>query len=131
MNVFGCAALEAAYNHSQEWLDALRAYLYDNYLTVKQFLQEELPAVTAPPLEGTYLMWLDCRGARGAGEPLKGFSERFANHLRDSEKLVLSTGTIYGEGAEGWERLNIACPRARLLDGLQRFKHGFLSYRYA
>ena len=131
VNVFGCAALEAAYNHSQEWLDALRAYLYDNYLCVKQYLQEELPSVTAAPLEGTYLMWLDCRSAMGLGEPREGFSERLAAHLREKEALVLSTGTLYGEDGEGWERLNIACPRARILDGLQRFKHGIMTYRYA
>ena len=128
VNVFGCTALEAAYNGSEGWLDALRAYLYENAQTVYRFLTDELPQVTALPLEGTYLMWLDCRAARHEGEPLEGFSERFANHLRSHAKLVLSTGTIYGADAEGFERLNIACPQATLLDGLRRLKLGFESY---
>ena len=128
VNVFGCAALEAAYNESEEWLDALRAYLYDNAQLVYKFLNEEIPQVTALPLEGTYLMWLDCRAARHADEPFEGFSERFVQHLRYEAKLILSTGTIYGADAEGFERLNIACPQATLLDGLRRLKLGFETY---
>jgi cystathionine beta-lyase len=128
VNVFGCAALEAAYNESEEWLDALRAYLYENAQLVYKYLKEEIPQITALPLEGTYLMWLDCRAARHADEPLEGFSERFAQHLRYEAKLILSTGTIYGADAEGFERLNIACPRKTLLEGLARLRHGFLTY---
>ncbi len=128
VNVFGCTALEAAYDRSEEWLDALRAYLWENAQTVCRFLADELPQVTALPLEGTYLMWLDCRAARHEGEPMEGFSERFAKHLRFNAKLVLSTGTIYGADAEGFERLNIACPRTTLKEALLRFKLGFESY---
>ena len=128
VNVFGCTALEAAYNESGQWLDDLRAYLWENAQAVYRFLEDELPQVKALPLEGTYLMWLDCKGARHADEPLEGFSERFAEHLHRHAKLYLSTGTIYGADAEGFERLNIACPRATLEEGLKRFKEGFLSY---
>jgi cystathionine beta-lyase len=128
VNVFGVAALQAAYSEGGPWLDALRNYLYHNARTVCCFLEDELPEVVCPPLEGTYLMWLDCRAALKPGEPLEGFSERFAKHLREKHGLVLSTGTIYGDAAEGFERLNIACPRTRLLDGLTRFKEGFKSY---
>ncbi len=128
VNVFGCTALEAAYNESEDWLDELRAYLYENAQTVYEFLKKELPQVTALPLEGTYLMWLDCRAARHGDEPFEGFSERFAGHLLKEAKLVLSTGTIYGADAEGFERLNIACPRSTLMEGLRHLKKGFESY---
>ncbi len=87
-----------------------------------------MPQITCPPLEGTYLMWLDCRAALRPGEPLEGFSERFANHLREKHGLVLSTGTIYGASGEGFERLNIACPRTRLLEGLNRLRDGLASW---
>jgi len=129
VNVFGVAALQAAYSEGGPWLDALRDYLYHNARTVCCFLEDELPEVVCPPLEGTYLMWLDCRWALKPGEPLEGFSERFANHLRKKHGLVMSTGTIYGAAGEGFERLNIACPRTRLLDGLTRLKEGIKSYR--
>ena len=125
------AALQAAYSKGGAWLDELRGYLWHNARAVSCYLEDELPQVNVLPLEGTYLMWLDCRSARKPGESLEGFSERFANHLREKHGLVLSTGTIYGEAGEGFERLNIACPRTRLLDGLERFREGFLSYRDA
>ena len=128
VNVFGVAALQAAYNEGGPWLDALRDYLWHNARTVACYLEDELPQVHVPPLEGTYLMWLDCRAALTPGEPLEGFSERFANYLRERHGLVLSTGTIYGAAGEGFERLNIACPRTRLLDGLERLKKGFNHY---
>ena len=130
VNVFGVSALIAAYNEGGPWLDQLRAYLWHNARTVSCYLEDELPQVNVLPLEGTYLMWLDCRAARNPREPMAGFSERFANHLREKHGLVLSTGTIYGAAGEGFERLNIACPRTRLLDGLERFREGFESYRF-
>ena len=128
VNVFGVTALMAAYGEGGEWLDELRAYLYENYLTVKEFLAKELPSVKVLPLEGTYLLWLDCRAFRKADEPEEGFSVRLADHLRKHARLIFSTGTIYGPEAEGYERMNIACPRKTLLDGLSRLKEGLLSY---
>lgn len=127
VNVFGVAALKAAYNSGEKWLDELRSYLWDNYLTVKEFLARELPLLGAPPLEGTYLMWLDCSKVRHPDEAEEGFSERLSAHLRECG-LALSTGTIYGPEAEGFERLNIACPRKTLLEGLRRLKTGIESY---
>ena len=128
VNVFGATALQAAYGQGGPWLDELRNYLYHNARTVCCFLEDEMPQITCPPLEGTYLMWLDCRAALKPGEPLEGFSERFANHLREKHGLVLSTGTIYGASGEGFERLNIACPRTRLLEGLNRLRDGLASW---
>ena len=131
VNVFGVTALKAAYGKGGPWLDELRNYLYHNARTVCCFLEDELPGVVVPPLEGTYLMWLDCRWALRHGEPLEGFSERLAAFLREKHGLTLSTGTIYGAAGEGFERLNIACPRTRLLDGLDRFKDGIIAYKNA
>ena len=131
VNIFGVTALKAAYGKGGPWLDALRNYLYHNARTVCCFLEDELPGVVVPPLEGTYLMWLDCRWALRHGEPLEGFSERLAAFLREKHGLTLSTGTIYGASGEGFERLNIACPRTRLLDGLDRFKDGIIAYKNA
>ena len=124
VNVFGATALQAAYGEGGPWLDALREYLWHNARTVYCFLEDELPLVSAPPLEGTYLMWLDCREYRPKGMPFEGFSEALGEHLRLDHGLVLSTGTIYGEAGEGFMRLNIACPRSTLLEGLSRLRDG-------
>ncbi len=129
VNVFGVTALISAYNEGGEWLDQLREYLFHNARAVFCFLEDEMPQVNVPPLEGTYLMWLDCRPALSPGEPLQGFSERFAKHLRDNHRLALSPGSWYGAAGEGFLRLNIACSRTRVLDGIKRFKDGFDSYR--
>jgi len=129
VNVFGVTALQAAYNHSEDWLDQLREYLWHNACTVYGFLEDELPGITALPLEGTYLMWLDCRGVMKPGEPLEGFSQRFAFRLK-KHGLVVSTGTIYGSAGEGFERLNIACPRTLLLEGLSRLKKTVEEFGY-
>ena len=131
VNVFGAAALQAAYNEGGPWLDALREYLYHNARAVSCFLEDALPQVNALPLEGTYLMWLDCRTALHHGEPLEGFSERLGQHLQKTVQLTLSTGSIYGAAGEGFMRMNIACPRTRLLDGMQRFVVGFETYSKA
>ncbi len=131
VNVFGVTALKAAYKDGGPWLDELRDYLYHNARAVSCFLEDELPQVIVPPLEGTYLMWLDCRPAMKPGEPLEGFSERFGRYLQEKLQITLSTGSIYGAAGEGFMRLNIACPRARLLDGMQRFIAGFENYTYA
>lgn len=127
VNVFGAAALQAAYGEGGPWLDALREYLLDNARTVYCFLEDHLPGVSAPPLEGTYLMWLDCREYRPKDMPLEGFSEALGEHLRLKHGLVLSSGTIYGEAGEGFMRLNIACPRSRLLEALERLLAGLSS----
>ena len=122
VNVFGVTALKAAYTEGGPWLDQLRNYLYHNARTVSCFLEDELPEVNVLPLEGTYLMWLDCRKALRPGEPLEGFSERLGKFLQEKVQLTLSTGS-------GFMRVNIACPRSRLLDGMQRFIVGYEAYK--
>ncbi len=110
---FGVTAAMAAYNEGGEWLDALREYLYGNYECLRRFFRERLPRYPVLPLEGTYLAWADCRAA---GES----SDALALRLREEQKLMVNPGTMYGPGGEGYLRLNIACPRALLADGLER-----------
>ena len=128
VNVFGVAALIAAYGESGEWLDEMLSYVYENYLTLKDFISKELPKAKVLPLEGTYLPWLDLSAYRKEGEPLEGFSARLNKHLEEKAKLILSCGTIYGPEAEGFQRINIAAPRKRVLEGLRRLKYGLETY---
>lgn len=114
---FGIAALIAAYDCGAEWLDALRDYLWANYECVHDFFARELPDFPIARLEGTYLLWIDCRAA-GLG------SEELAQHLLNDCRLMVSPGTLYGSEGEGYLRVNIACPRSLLVEGLQRLKNG-------
>lgn len=114
-NVFAMPAAVAAYNHGDEWLDALRAYLLENRQTVQNFLAEQLPSVRLVPGEATYLLWLDCSAYTDN-------SARLAAEIRAATGLYLSDGVQYGRGGETFLRMNIACPRARVLDGLERLR---------
>jgi len=114
VNPFGPVALIAAYNESEAWLDELCAYLWDNYQTLCEFAAEHLPDWHICPLEGTYLPWVDIT-ATGMT------SQQYADTLLNNAKVWVNPGTMYGpQSGEGYIRLNIACPRSRLLEALQR-----------
>ena len=111
LNPFGPVALVAAYNHSEAWLDALREYLWQNFLCLRQFLAKYLPALTVTPLEATYLAWVCIR-------PLGLDADTLCQRLLDHAHVQVSSGTIYGDA--DYIRINLACPRQRLLEGLRR-----------
>lgn len=113
VNPFGVEALIAAYNEGAGWLDALREYLWENFRYLRTYFAEHLPELTVVPLQGTYLAWIDCRA-------LGMSSERMAQRLLDEARLMVNLGTLYGPGGEGFIRLNLACPRTVLADGLER-----------
>ena len=112
---FGVLATIAAYNEGEEWLSQLTAYLWQNYCTMRSYCEEHLPAFPVAKLEGTYLAWMDCR-ALGLS------SEKLERRLIDEAHLWLNAGTMYGTEGEGFMRWNLACPRASVLDGLERFR---------
>lgn len=114
VNPFGVIATIAAYNEGEEWLLQLLDYLKGNYACMKAFCEVSLPNFPITRLEGTYLVWMDCRS-------LPYSSEELEEKLIREEKLWLNAGTMYGADGEGFMRWNIACPRAVLLDGLKRF----------
>lgn len=116
VNPFGVEALIAAYNEGTEWLEALKHYLSGNYNYLKAFFMEYLPKLPVVMLEGTYLVWVDCTA-------LKRSSKEIADDLLKKEKLWVNDGGIYGEAGEGFIRINIACPRERLIEGLNKLKH--------
>lgn len=114
LNPFGPVALIAAYNESEDWLDALNEYLWGNYQTLCAFAAEHLPNWKICRLEGTYLPWIDIT-ATGS------LSQDYCDHLLSEAKVWINPGTMYGPiSGEGYIRLNIACPRSRLLEALER-----------
>lgn len=114
VNPFGVIATQAAYNEGEEWLNQLIGYLHANYLSMQEFCREHLPEFPITVLEGTYLVWMDCRKS---GIP----SETLERQLVAKARLWLNAGTMYGAEGEGFMRWNIACPRITLLEGLKRF----------
>lgn len=114
VNPFGVIALQAAYNEGEEWLDELNQYLWENYLALKEFFTTELPQVRVTRLEGTYLVWLDILG-------IELSSDEAYEQLMQDGKVFVNSGTLYGRKAgQGFLRVNIACPRKTLMQGLAR-----------
>lgn len=114
VNPFGVIATEAAYNDSEDWLEQLIGYIHGNYQYMKEFCERNLPDFPVAVLEGTYLVWMDCHKAGMS-------SEELGKRLLDGTGLMLNAGTMYGAEGEGFMRWNIACPRASLAEGLERF----------
>ncbi len=118
LNSFATESLIAAYDNGEEWLDELNRYIHDNYLYLKDFLHRHLPRLTVLPLEGTYLAWIDCSATgQTSGE--------IARTLLEKEKLWINPGSMYGPEGDNFIRLNIACPRTLLTEGLEKIKHCF------
>jgi cystathionine beta-lyase len=114
LNPFGPVALIAAYNESEEWIDELNQYLWGNYVALCQFASEHLPQWKVCRLEGTYLPWVDI-SALGIS------AQSYCDRVMSEAKVWINPGTMYGPlTGEGYIRLNIACPRSRLMEALQR-----------
>ena len=121
-NSFAVQAAVAAFTHGADWLDALRGYIDNNRRITAEFIEKEIPDITYVPSEATYLLWLCC------GD-ITGDSRELAEFIRHDTGLYLSDGAQYGRGGEEFLRLNIACPRSVLEDGLNRLKQGIEDYR--
>ena len=115
VNPFGVEALMAAYNDSEEWLEELKQYLFANYSYLRAYFAEYLPEFPVSILEGTYLVWVDC-------SVLNQSSDEIVKTLLEKEKLWVNKGSLYGETGEGFIRINIACPRQQLIEGLNRLR---------
>lgn len=109
----GLVACEAAYRHGDEWLEGVLAYIKANAEFTRAYLQEHLPRVKMTKLEGTYLVWLDFRDY---GLTDKELDEKILNQAG----LWLDSGAGFGKCGEGFQRINIACPRKTLQQALDR-----------
>ena len=114
VNPFGPLALEAAYNESEDWIDELMPYIADNYALLKDTFAKEVPSYEVLKLEGTYLAWIDIRKS---GLTANALTEKL---LREG-KVQVNSGVIYSKNdGEGYIRINLACPRTTLQEGLKR-----------
>ncbi|HUP37078.1 MAG TPA: MalY/PatB family protein [Candidatus Limnocylindria bacterium] len=115
VNVLGYAAAFAAYRDGDGWLAELLRYLEANRDYLADYVRRHLPGVTMTPPEGTYLAWLDCRGAAAAAaDPFTFFLER--------AKVACNDGALFGRGGQGFVRLNFGSPRSILTEGLERMR---------
>lgn len=123
LSVLGLVATEAAYSMGEEWYRAMMAYIRQNLEFVRNFVNKNLPNVKMINLEGTYLVWLDFRKT--------GISpEKLDEIIVHRAKLWLDSGKIFGKCGEGFQRINVACPRSVLKEALERIKNALINSDY-
>lgn len=119
-NLFGNVALEAAYNHGEEWLEQLLEYLRGNIDYAIDYIRKNIPQINPIRPEATYMIWLDCRELGMNAQEQKEFFIKMAG-------IGFSDGAVFGPGGEGFQRMNIACPRSVLNKALERIHHAVKS----
>ena len=115
MGVMGLVACQTAYEKGEEWYHAMKSYVQANIEFTKQYVEEDLPGVKMIDHEGTYLVWLDFRET-GLGV------DELEDLIIHKAKLWLDSGKIFGKNGEGFQRINVACPRSTVKEALDRIK---------
>lgn len=116
-NAFACEAVTAAFQEGEEWLNALRTYISANKKTAQEFIAKNLPELHLVESEATYLLWIECKS-------FAPFVTQFCEYLEEEKGLLLSNGSSYGKNGSSFIRMNIACPKERLIEGLKRLEAG-------
>lgn len=120
INIFGLLGIEVAYNHGEEWLEQLLEYIQANVDFTIDYINQNIPEIKVDKPDGTYLLWLDCRG-------LNKTNDEINQAFLKVGKVILNDGRPYGEQGDGFFRLNIGCSRDILIDGLKRIKKAIKS----
>ena len=116
VNAFGVTALQAAYNEGEDWLDELITYLHDNYCALRDFFATHMSEWKVLRLAGTYLTWVDISSTGLT-------ADEFTEQLLNACKVRVNSGMMYGQATgKDYIRINIACPRARLMEILKRME---------
>lgn len=122
VTTFGSTALEAAYSKGEEWLDQALVYIEDNADFTIEYINKNIPEIKVEKPEGTYLLWLDFKS-------LNKSVEEIHNALVNIGKVGLNNGEPYGTQGDGFFRINIACPRSVLEEGLKRINKAVQSLK--
>lgn len=115
LSPFGLVACETAYTQGEEWYQAMLVYVAENIAFTKEYVEKHLPGVEMVEHEGTYLVWLDFRKTGLSVEELEDL-------IVNRAKLWLDSGKIFGKSGEGFQRINVACPRQILEEALHRIR---------
>lgn len=116
-NTFAVDAAIAAFTKGEQWLDELREYIYENKQYAMEYVKRDIPEIWITPSTATYLLWIDCSQVSDDAIAL-------AKSIRKNTGLYLSAGSRFSGNGESFLRMNIACPRTLLQDGMQRLKEG-------
>ena len=112
---FGVVACETAYREGEPWLEQVMEYIEGNLDYLQQYIAAHIPGIRIIRPEGTYLVWLDCRGLGLDSQALKRL-------MMEKARIFPDEGFIFGPEGDGFERINIACPRSILKEALERIQ---------
>ena len=115
-NLFGMVASEAAYTHGEEWLNQMLIYVKGNIDFMEEYISKNIPKVKMIRPEATYMVWLDFRELAMDNDTLKQF-------IIERAGLGLNDGPVFGPGGEGFQRINLACPRAYVEEAMNRLEN--------
>lgn len=121
-NTFAVQAAIAAFTKGSDWLDEVRIYIDENKKIVKEYIEKNIKSLYLVESEATYLLWIDCKSIVSDANILTDF-------IRENTGLYLSSGEQYGISGKSFIRMNIACPKEMLLDGLDRLKKAIDEYK--
>lgn len=105
----------AAYEHGEEWLDQMLAYIKGNIDFTENYLHEHIPGIGMIRPQASYLVFLDCRA-------LELSQEELVQLFVEKAHLALNDGTMFGEPGKGFMRLNVGCPRSVLEQALRQLE---------
>lgn len=114
-NVFAGPAAVTAFEKGGPWLREMCTYVYANMDFVTQFIEEHLPMLKVVPEDATYLMWIDCSAVTDD-------TTKFCKELREETGLFVSNGHVFGGNGRRFIRMNVACPRVLVEDGMERMR---------
>jgi len=114
-NLFGMVASEAAYTFGKEWLGQMLEYVKGNLDHMEMYIEKNIPKIKMMRPEATYMVWLDFSALGLSDDELKDFVLKRA-------KLGLNNGPVFGPGGQGFQRMNVACPRTYVEDAMKRLE---------
>ncbi len=114
----GLISCQAAYANGHDWLNQLRIYLLENLAFTREYLKTHLPNVRLIEPEGTYLVWLDFSALGLSDTAIK-------QKMLYEAKVWLDDGLMFGQAGQGFQRINIACPRTILEQALGQIATAF------
>ncbi|GGP13886.1 MalY/PatB family protein [Oceanobacillus neutriphilus] len=124
LNGMAVTAMEAAYRHGESWLGELLEVIQGHTEYIKEMFAAHAPELKVTKSEGTYLVWVDCSELNMDKEELNRF-------MIDKGRVGLNPGQDYGIEGDTFMRINVACPRATIEEGVKRIIHAVEIWREA
>lgn len=113
---FGIAGYVKSFTECDYYADQVRDYVEANHEYVVDYINKNIPGIKAYKPDATFLLWLDCRGL-----PFKT-QEELDKFMVEKAKVGLNPGNTFGVEGERFLRMNVASPRAYLVEAMKRIE---------